>query len=547
MNPARPKGIWFTDLPARVVRGTVSPRPVAGAWRCVPYRLENLRGISLAFSPYANPGPVTLRLGVKGRHRISLVTKYPIVGNFGLRVKLTGDLCFESLDGGLNRQGHEYPEWWVAVEIFWKEADLTGQNLVLAGVPNTWLWAIRLEPVRGAPRPRRVVHPYVFTEDGDMMRLRRHSRKEDILERVLLPEDSCARIMIYSGINFDACEHMTRVGTRAGTSGDMPNDDYGANLAHNMKLFIRNRWDPMTVMRDYARRRNWEFQVYVRLRAASGVYPEDGLYDSRFFMDHPEWHMRDKEGTHICGVSYAYPQVREHVLAFYREILGYGVDGLCLCFVRGCPLVLYEPAMVRGFQKKYGLDPRTLADTDARWLDYCAEVNTEFMRQVKALAGPGQRLSGLVHGTRALNRRWGMDLPRWIREGLIDDLFIIGHTYDEHEYHVEAGPEAIEYEWFQNLPGRARVRLFPMLYPWGCLRKDPAGYQAAFWRWLDQGADGYGLWDGHGHLAYEYRGFWNLGAEPRTPLEPRSRLTNRYVIREINGFRHDRYSVLESW
>lgn len=541
--------IWITDLASSVINGKVSPRNVRDYWRSIPYRLKEFGGASLAYSPCAHPGPITLRLGVSGIYKIHLVTKYPIVGKFGLRVKLTGDLCFESLDVDLKRDGNEYPEWWVAVEIFWKEADLSGQDIVIAGISETWLWAIRLEPVKKEPIYRKIIHPYVFTDDGDMIGIGQHTRKEDLIEReALIPEDTCAKILIYSGINFDVCTYPTRVGTIVGASGDTPTHEYSANIVRNMEFYAEKGLDPLAVIRDYARGRGWEFHVYVRLRALSGVYPHDGIFDSRFFMEHPEYHLLDKEGRHVCGMSYAYPEVREHALALYKEILSYGVDSLCLCFVRGCPLVLYEPIMVKGFQERYGIDPRKLEDTDERWLSYCAEVNTDFMRQVKALAGSKQRISGLIHGTRALNRRWGMDIPLWIQEGLIDDCYIIGHIYDEHDYHWDAGPEQIEYEWFQNLPGREKVRLFPMLYPWDYLMKDPAGYQKAFWSWLDQGADGYGIWDGNGHLPYEYRELlWNIGFEQRKPYAKKTRLTNRYIIREINGFRHDRYSVLESW
>ena len=541
--------IWITDLATRVVKGNFSSKNIKDYWRSIPYRLEEFKGTSLACSSYTHPEPLTLRLGVAGIYKIYLVTKYPIVGKFGLRVKLTGDLCFESLDVDLNRQGNEYPEWWVAVEVFWKEADLTGQDVVLAELPETWLWAIRLEPVKKQSNHQKMIHPYVFTDDGDMMKIGQHMRKEDTLEReALIPENTCAKILIYSGVNFDVCNYPTRVGTIVGASGDAPTNEHSANTIRNMKFYAENGWDPLSIVRDYAKSRGWEFYVYVRLRAVSGVYPYDGIFDSRFFMEHPEYHMLDKEGRHVCGMSYAYPEVREHVLALYKEILSYDVDGLCLCFVRGCPLVLYEPIMVKGFRKRYGIDPRKLKDTDERWLDYCTEVNTDFMKQVKALAGSEQRISGLIHGTKALNRRWGMDIPLWIRDGLIDDCYIIGHIYDEHDYHWDAGPEQIEYDWFQNLPGREKVRLFPMLYPWDYLQKDPVGYCKAFWAWLDQGADGYGIWDGDGHLAYEYRGdLWDIGFKKRNPYVKRSRLTNRFIIQEINGFRHDRYSVLESW
>ena len=545
--------IWITDL-AECAEGPVADQNRKGCWRSIPYRVhvpqrdEDLSGVSLAANAQTAPSPIVLRLGVEGTYRVFFLTKYPIVGNFTLRVRLSGEPCSETLTVKLNRDGNEYPEWWDAVEIYWKDAALGGNDIVLAPLGETWLWAIRLVPAESARSRPEVAVPYVFTDDGDMMWTERHTRKEDILEReVLIGDDTCAGICVYSGINFDVCNYQTRVGTIAGSSGQHPTNASTANLVHNMRFYSDSGLDPFALVRDYVKERGWEFHVYVRLRPVSGVYPLDGVLDSKYFLDHPEFHLLDKQGTHVCGLSYAYPQVREHLLALYREILGYGVDGLVLCFVRGSPLVLYEPIMVDGFQKKYGVDPRKLEDTDDRWLDFCAEINTDFMREVKSLAGPGQRISGLIHGTPELNRRWAIDVPRWVREGLIDDCYIIGHIYDEHDFHWDAGPEQIDYPWFQNLPGRERVRLFPMLYDWDCLERDPQGYQNAFWSWIDAGADGYGIWDGNGHMAYEYRYLWRTGFRKRLPYAPESRLKNRYPIREINRFRHDRYSVLESW
>ena len=246
------------------------------------------------------------------------------------------------------------------------------------------------------------------------------------------------------------------------------------------------------------------------------------------------------------GLSVAYEGVREHLRCLYAELAGFGADGVCANFIRGCPAVLYEPPMVEGFRAECGEDPRHLPENDEQWRDYCARVVTSFMRELKEAVGPGCKLGAIVHGTRELNRRFALDVATWVAEGVVSDLFIMGHTYDEADCHGDGGPEDLDYEgFFQQLPGRENVRLWPMFYLWQRFDADREGFCAFLQKCLEAGADGYGFWDAASFSREKRGNVWDLGKASRPSYERRGGLLARHPIRCIDGHRHDRYTSIE--
>ncbi len=68
----------------------------------------------------------------------------------------------------------------------------------------------------------------------------------------------------------------------------------------------------------------------------------------------------------------------------FREMATrYPIDGVCLLYNRSPPLSAYEKPLVKGFQERYGRDPRQLDEKDPRWLSYRASMLTQFMRELR--------------------------------------------------------------------------------------------------------------------------------------------------------------------
>ena len=549
MSPQSRQEVLITDVVERVADGKLSPVNRKGHWRIFEYELEKVGpGRGVATNDHLEPGPLTIRLGLMGHYRISFISCYSQI-----RAKLTGERCFDECEPVF--EGVEKEGWYDVEEVFWREADLTDKDLILDDEALLFddshsisLLAIRLTPTEPKGDSGEVRWPMVFTNDGGNMGERLHRSPDDLFEcNERAPQDGCARVVIYSGIEGDICSHFTREGTECGES-----EGEGWTKGHRMcveNLRRYHQWgiNPADAMVEYAHNRGWEVYFYVRHRGWGDAWPQDGPVSSRFYLEHPEYRNVGPDGEPVLGLSIAYPEVREHLYRFYAELADFGADGVSPCFIRGCPIVLYEPPMVEGFKQQYGKDPRELAESDPRWLDYTAAVVTDWMRELKEAIGPKCKLGPMIHGTESLNRQFGMDIAAWVKEEIVADLFIMGHQYDRFGCHSQGGLEHLDYEYFQKLPGRENVRLWPMFYMWQWFEADPQKYCGALQEFLDAGADGYGFWDAAAFPTEKRGNIWDLGKLPRPTYEVSSRLLAKYERIRFCGYPWNRYSAIESW
>jgi hypothetical protein len=548
------ENILISRLDHRVLAGPVGAQPAPGCWRAVPYKADGFDGVFLCCGEATDPAPVTLRLDARGPHRIRLGV-YGAGWGGSIRVRLTDDLCFRTF----TTPPHDVIAPPVIHELLWKECDLTGRNLVLAGaydgrpLPGA-LAFVRLEPIPAvspppAPDPWR---PMAVSNDGHcVFRNMPLRRREDLLESLeAIPDESCMRILLWGNGDGDVCNYPTAVGTPL-FRGDLK-DPYKREVAEfavpNMRLWREEKWDSLQTVRSYAARRGWEFHVYIRMEAFADAYPHDTEIASDFFYAHPQWWCLDREGNPLNRLSYAFPEVQDHMLELMREMLSYGVDGVCLCLIRGIPVMLYEAVMVEGFKARFGEDPRLLDERDERWLGHQAGVFTGFVRRAKELLGESRRLSVMVPGNEADLRRWGLDVASWVREGLVDDVYPVGQKFNAANTHYDA-PEALDYDYFQSLEGRAGIRLIPCFYTWTMYHSDVEGFRALIRSLLDKGADGYCIWDGYsqqigpgGNDRIDDIGRKDWGGPEYAARQQQCRLVN---LLELNGFRIHYYGTHE--
>ncbi|MFV2067761.1 MAG: hypothetical protein ACC645_12375, partial [Pirellulales bacterium] len=212
-----------------------------------------------------------------------------------------------------------------------------------------------------------------------------------------------------------------------------------------------------------------------------------------------------------------------------------------LCFIRAVPLVLYEPMMIEGFQKQYGVDPRELEELDARWMDYQGRVVTSFVKQVKEALKPNQRLSVIVPATELDCKRWGLDVATWVREGIIDDLFPTGQHFDELDVHRD-DPDNLDFNYFARLPGRKNIRVIPLLYAWQKFASDFPAWEQLVYSFLDRGADAYAVWDAQGGVFSKVK---NLGKTLNRYQRPKPPAFREVKLLRLQGFRIDRYHYFE--
>ena len=536
--------ILISDLDKRVEAKLIRDGD-PNLWSAIPYQTEGFSGVMLGYREGPHPVPILVKLGIHGSYRIWLGL-YSFIHLSEIRVRLNGDLCCHTI---APPQHLERISWPVLHEVCWKEAELTGQDLILEGAYNPdrhpgALAYIRLEPVEKVPatEEKQVRYPLAITNDGyGIFGALPHTRPEDLLESFEgIPDGSCMRLLLWGCGEGDVCNYPTRVGTYQPYVSEACLSYFYHTLYSNRKRWKEKGWNSLKLVRDYARNRGWEFQVYLRVESFYAQYPFERIR-SKFFLDHPEYHCFDQEGQRVGRLSYAYPEVREHILRLISEIADYDPDGVCLAFVRGVPLVLYEPIMVEGFREKHGVDPRTLDELDPRWLAYQAEVITPFLESVRTILKPHQRLSAIVPGNERDCRRWGLDVASWIKAGIVDDLFPIGQRFTEEDVHVDS-PEHLDFQYFHQLKGREHKRVIPMLYPWNKFQDDYEGWRHCLFSFLDQGGDGYAVWDGTKHIDQ----IGDIGYEARSSewMPPQTEFRAVKLL-TLNGYRFDRYHHFE--
>lgn len=503
-------------------------------WKAVSYESEEAAGVMLGEGGGPAQKPITIRLDAEGVYRVFLGL-YAGYAARQMRVKLTDDASTDTLP--IQVVGERTLN---ISETFWKETDLTDRDLVLEGsgdanAPGALAY-VRLELVRD----RKDFFPLVLSEDGHGIFFGPEPSSPQDLEKPFeaIPDDSCMRMLLWGNGCADNCNYPTKVGQfypNAGRSYAWQGD-----FARNMGIWKEQGWDSLRVIRDYTRKRKWELHVYIRMQAFWAPFPFDRQEDSKFFRDHPEFHCLDRHGVKVNRLSYAHPEVRQYVLSLTKEIAGYEPDGVCLCLIRGLPLVLYEPIMVEGFKARYGVDPRELDELDPRWMDYQGSVITSFLEQVDEALGPDRRLSVIVPATELDCRRWGLDVAAWVKRGIIDDLLPTGQRFDERDVHRDA-PGNLDFSYFARLEGRANVRLIPLLYPWEEFSSDFAAWQQRVYSFLDQGADAYAVWDGRRAISKVK----DLGKTIHEYERPKPQAVRPVKIRTLQGFRLDRYHYFE--
>ncbi len=527
--------VLIRELDKAVNRELIQTDPSqTNLWKAVSYVSEEFAGVMLGEGGGPNQKPVTIRLGAKGVYRVFLGL-YAGYNARQMRVRLSGAESSDTIP--IKATGNRTL---VISETFWKQVDLTGKDLVLEGsgdanLPGALAY-VRLQKVS----ERKDSYPMVISEDGYGIFLgSEHSGPEDLEKPFAsIPEGTCMKMLLWGNGCADNCNYPTKVGQF------YPNAGYQLawrpEFARNIKKWQENGWDSLQVMREYTRKRKWEFHVYIRMEAFKAPFPFDAQENSKFFNDHPEYHCLDRQGQKVNRLSYAYPEVQRYVLSLIEEIAGYEPDGVCLCFIRGLPLVLYESIMVDGFKKRYGVDPRELDELDPRWMDYQGTVVTSFIRAAKRTLKPNQRLSVIVPATELDCRRWGLDVATWVKEGLVDDLLPTGQIFDAQDIHRD-DPDNLDFDYFARLEGRANIRLIPLLYPWTKFSADFDGWERLMHSFLDRGADAYAVWDGRSSISKTK----DLGKTLNKYERPAPPPVREIKLKSLHGFRIDRYHYFE--
>ena len=545
-----PEPIYLTDLGRCLPQLALSADRRKYHWQVVPYETEGFCGNMLIAGPETEAPLVTLPLGVSGWHSIylGLWTNW----TDGLtRVKLSGDSSFVKI----NRETDEgkFADNYSLDERYWKTADLSGQGLVFgqqsAGISQpAYIAYAKLVPLaddevarlladRGEGSNKRLI----CMNDGfsDFGRFRPTSR-EEIWEWLEPFRDTDFQKMFWCpGAGGDVLTYPSAIGSLTGSkTKDFPriHDRY---IAESMQILAGAGIDTVKTVVEYGHSAGLEVHISQRMEAFQCCPPFEDYFTGDFYMQHPEWRCVDIDGREIARMSYAFPEVRELLLGVFRELATrYDIDGVNPIFNRGAPFLLYETPLVEGFRAETGLDATQLAEDDERYLRYRAGVMTEFMAELRkemqeigAARGRPLEISAHVLNNAKTNLFYGLDVPAWVEQGLIDNL--ISYPWRDEE---------IDVDYFAQLTSSSSVQYYPEVMP---RTMPPETFRSRALQNYAAGADGLCFWDTNGRhqRLKEWSMIRRLGHRDQLAEwdDGDGRLYRTVPLRSVGGYVLDKY------
>jgi hypothetical protein len=512
--------LFFSDMEHCLPAEGLSTRPEPGKWRLIPYRTERFSGNIVNATHETNAPDLTYHLDVQGWHRISIGV-YQVRHDEieAVEVKLSGDRAFSVLTVPSG------PEW-IFFEVYWKTADLTGQDVVLRQLKNAWdlpdrpgiarrpgakarVGYIRLDPLtddevaayRDEQRTR--ANKTLYAHDDAHGYIWLHgARAPEHIYRELEPfrDTDFSRMYWEAGIG-DLLFYLGKAGRLPTCDGLEDHDNLGNRLhAEVWRYFREQNMDPFRLALDYAHEMGLEFHGCYRPAGFCFPPPEDHWNAGGFYEQHPELRSVNRDGSLAARTSYTYPETRRYVLTVLREIAEYGVDGIAILYIRRPPLVGYEPPLVDAFRAETGLDALELAEDDERWLRFRCRILDEFMRELRAELDAVARemgrakpiaITAMVSGRPEENLRHGMDVAAWVAEGTVDTLIPYTMALDlDSSAEAWPDPSAARY-WLDLVRGTDVTVSFSILPRW----KSPEDYERVARALYQEGAGSLFFWD----------------------------------------------------
>ncbi|MDD5704508.1 MAG: hypothetical protein PHR35_01180 [Kiritimatiellae bacterium] len=496
----RAKTIMIDDLSIGQPSEALSPRREPGHWKVLPYEAQGFSGKCVCALVNTGAPELTIPLNVQGWHAVYLgLGSDGINPKNNIRVKLSGDAAFQ-------HRGQKYGE---GEEVLFKCADLTGQDLVIAQQSAGYSQAACLYFVKLVPMTEKEVEALrrdcrqretkrlISTIDGfSFIYEHMPTTKAELLEEFEPYRGSDFGTIWWQYSGADTVNYRSRLGTIAGENTHdfpRPGDRY---FVQAVKTLIERGIDITKVAVEACHDMGIDIHIGMRPCAWKGPPPFEESMSSNFYTSHPEWRCRDRDGTSLTRMSFAVPEVRQHLLGIFREVLDARPEGLNMLYNRGIPVVLWEDAFCDRFRAKYAEDARKVPEDDTRLHDLRAEIMTGWMREVRQLLDSFQReqglqkrlaLSAMCTGTEADNRMAGLDVPLWIREGLIDQIGI----WDGGARGMSSQPMDVAY--YRRITAGTGVTIHPSQTAW-TLPTAEAVLRHSLERY-DAGADGLLFWD----------------------------------------------------
>jgi len=544
----------FVNLAEAKPSEALSPEPRKGHWRTIPFVARNgsaqkLGGTVLVAGPETKAPTLTIDPKLEGPHEIFVGLPNSIVyaNRNAIRIKLDNDPCFVPLaiDLGAPRNGIQ--------DCRFRTADMTGRRIEIAtadlidtkAAAFAYIRAVRIPESKLDGRQPAGLRMITLNDGFSYLWERGICTEDRLWEDILIYRNSGYRALQFCITGADQCNYPTKVGTLIGDGlDDYPRtgDRYYTECVKN---FLRQGIDPVASTMRIARSIGLEYHLSIRMGAFANSPVFDHMFMSKFYVEHPEWRCRDFDGREIARMSYAFPEVREHIYKIIEELAAYHPEGINLIFPRSNPYMLYEEPFLAEFRKRHGADARKLPEFHPDVVALRCEIMANFMRELrrrlKAKPGKPIELSAIVLADRESNLNFGLDVQQWVRERLLDEV----SPSVWNGPHKQIDPQ-ISYlaDVCKQAGCRLIVNMLPRLY-------HPDDYLAKARQMIAEGAQGFSVWDLNGHHARprEWALLKAVGQLPRLAPDavPAGADVTVLPFIELGGFAMDRYPAAWSF
>ena len=461
---------------------------------------------------FADVPEVELPLDVSGRHAIYVGywnPRHDYDGGTTVKVRLADDPCFTRFrepETEIDYHGTYLRE------AFFKNADLTGRRIVFGKLTGpfaqkAYVAYVKLVPLDDAAvaalqadpncADSRVVEAVI---DGISFFHHDEYRTEShILELVEPCRHTDVGKVTWAFCYGDLTNYPTKVGTYQAWEEKSPfkvppvcsPHAVGTMVANeSLKTLAAQGVIPQAAVARHVHEMGLKFEAMFRLAMFGHVPPRHwGPVDKAFVATHPQFRQVTADGTPIEKASYAFPEVREHMLAIIRESAEmFDIDSAALAFNRGPQFTAYEQPVLDDLDREFpGEDARAVPMDDPRMQQVRARYLTELVRgarrvldEVGAAKGKRLELNVWVYCKVESNLIYGFDVETWVREGLLDSVV------------ASVGPSggSLDPELIAMCKA-GNCRCTPALIPWRC--EDPASDALEYL--YPEGADGMAIWD----------------------------------------------------
>lgn len=399
-------------------------------WTCMEYSTKLGKGQLLMALNGSNPEPIILTPNVSGWQKIYIgmfyFESYIHTDNYSY-IKLSDDSEYTPMKFMPKGMPNHWKTTEYFQEIFWKCADMTNQNVILAK-PNVILPSLAgIAWIRCEEMSEEEITRYKNSLQKSNKCVQMHIDVDSFADDISLEKwDNFAKLNMLKNTNADFCSlEFSMLFEEYANTADDP-----VFLDHTQRDYNPGKYTYEEVFKkflEWSETNGVPLYATDRMSAATFHFPLNRPTNRiAFVLNNKQYHCKNRDGSDLEICSYAYDEVQEFAIEKMKKMVKLGFKGISLILHRGIHVAFEEP-VVKRFKELYpDVNPCLLPAADERLHLVWCEFMTDFIRKLR------KTLDGMSNERIAINaitdfglqsaKNFGIDVEQWAKEGLIDSV-----------------------------------------------------------------------------------------------------------------------------